>query len=347
MNPLKFVAPRTADPNHVRGTKAEEQVVHDLGRAFDDVPDIFLFHGLRFEAPRSAWEDDHAQIDHLILHRSGMVLIETKSTGDGTGEFHIDERGQWTRRSGGGGRGFNFESPITQANKQVDALRLHLGRADPPLLDKTAGVLQQKFNNFPILPLIAIANTAKVTGRGARKHDGVVMKTDQLVDRIREEIDSHRRASGLLSLLRDNAPDRGIYTLSDAAQQRICAYLLKHHRPTTVSVPPSPPLPPAPRPPASPPPAPPTPPAASAPPRTSRPEPLTCRHCRSINVQPVYRKDYCLLCDECARYTPLDRTCTRCGKEATIRKRGPEFFRACDKAGGCGAEVVFHASAGG
>ncbi|CAG1010980.1 hypothetical protein PHYC_03974 [Phycisphaerales bacterium] len=321
---MPFDEPRPANPDLARGWDAERDVAHDLGRAFADAPNVYLFHGLRFLAPQSAFADDYAQIDHLVLHPHGAVIIESKATGDGTGHFHIDGRGQWLRCPTSRQR-YSIESPEAQASKQAEALRTLLDRASAQLLDKLAGILQKRFRHFPILPLVAVARTARVTGPGATSPR--VMKAENVVETVRAEIDSHRKASGVIGLLLTNNPDRGVHTLDPAAMLKIVTFLLTQHVPAAARLA------------SQPPPLPPRPPQPAQ--RPLRPEALTCRHCRSINVAPVFRNDYCLQCGECGKYTPLERACTGCGKQATIRKRGTEFFRACDKEGGCGAEVVF------
>jgi hypothetical protein len=308
-----FSAEKPVDTTLARGWHAERQMAFYLARAFEPVQDVVVFNGLRFSVPGSA-PGDCAQIDHLVLHRHGAVIVESKATGDGTGEFHVDAMGQWTR-----GRGFNMTSPVAQAKVQADALRRLLSAAEPPLLDKVAGLVQQRFTNFPILPAVAISDKARLVGPGAQGLSDV-MKAERIVDVVRDEIALHRKHTGVLGAMREGGADRGTYNLSDAALDRISQYLLRHDLTT-------PRAPSAPKP------------MASS--ESRKLEALACRHCRSIRVTPVYRNDYCLLCDECNKYTPLDRLCVRCGKAATVRKRGAEFFRVCDKAGGCAAEVVF------
>ena len=52
--------------------------------AFADDPGVHVFHNLRLEVG-----SDAAQIDHLILHRGGAVIIESKSV---TSSVRINER---------------------------------------------------------------------------------------------------------------------------------------------------------------------------------------------------------------------------------------------------------------
>ncbi len=59
----------SADKFAKAGRAAEEQIVHYLRRAFADDKKILVFNNLRLE-----YEQDSAQIDHLILYRYGAVV---------------------------------------------------------------------------------------------------------------------------------------------------------------------------------------------------------------------------------------------------------------------------------
>ncbi|MGH7132900.1 MAG: hypothetical protein ACREJO_13240, partial [Phycisphaerales bacterium] len=94
--------------------------------------------------------------------------------------------------------------------------------------------------------------------------------------------------------------------------------------------------------------APPTQPQAAAGPttptridRVDRLEALSCAKCKSINVQVIYARDYCLKCAECNKFSSLAYTCPLCGKHATIRKDDPAYYRDCDHADGCRKQTVF------
>ena len=56
------------------GYNAEKQMAFYLKRAFQESDDIFVINDLRIEM-----NDDVAQIDHLIMHRFGFIVIESKS----------------------------------------------------------------------------------------------------------------------------------------------------------------------------------------------------------------------------------------------------------------------------
>jgi hypothetical protein len=55
--------------------RAEKQMAFYLKRAFRDDSEAWVFNDLRYQAD----DDDAAQIDHLVLHRSGFILVESKS----------------------------------------------------------------------------------------------------------------------------------------------------------------------------------------------------------------------------------------------------------------------------
>ena len=77
------------DPRHRAGAVAESQTAHYLHRRFKDEPDVHLLHDLRIEDREQPEHDGRVgvcQIDHLIVHRWGMFIVETKSV---TGEVRI------------------------------------------------------------------------------------------------------------------------------------------------------------------------------------------------------------------------------------------------------------------
>ncbi|MFD1732160.1 nuclease-related domain-containing protein [Deinococcus malanensis] len=64
-----------------------------MRRAYGSDPDVHVFHNLRFERGQEA-----AQIDHLVLHRSGAIIVESKSV---TSAVRINEREEWARQWNG------------------------------------------------------------------------------------------------------------------------------------------------------------------------------------------------------------------------------------------------------
>ena len=55
-----------------RGDVAEKQMAHYLKSAFGDANDNFVFHDLRIEL-----NGEFAQMDHLVLHPFGFIIVES------------------------------------------------------------------------------------------------------------------------------------------------------------------------------------------------------------------------------------------------------------------------------
>jgi hypothetical protein len=68
------------------GRAAEEQLAFYLRRAFAKDQDFIVFNGLRL-----GHNGDFAQIDHLVAHPYGVIVIESKSV---TTEVRVNEHGE-------------------------------------------------------------------------------------------------------------------------------------------------------------------------------------------------------------------------------------------------------------
>lgn len=65
---------RPSNPLLAAGFDAEAQMAFYLRRAFGDATDVFVFHDLRLSR-----NGERAQMDHLVFHRFGFVIVESKS----------------------------------------------------------------------------------------------------------------------------------------------------------------------------------------------------------------------------------------------------------------------------
>jgi Nuclease-related domain len=88
------------------GDAAEKQMGFYLRRRFADDLDIRVFNDLRIER-----QGEIAQVDHVVLHKHGMVIIESKSV---TGDVHINPHLEFVRVHGRKRAG--MPSPIQQAH---------------------------------------------------------------------------------------------------------------------------------------------------------------------------------------------------------------------------------------
>ena len=110
--------PASADAFVKAGLQAEAQMAFYLRRAFSNDPSVLILNGLRLEHA-----GDVAQIDHLVLHPYGAIIVESKSV---TSRLKVNERGEWTRWFGGAAKG--MPSPLLQAERQADFLESYLSR---------------------------------------------------------------------------------------------------------------------------------------------------------------------------------------------------------------------------
>ena len=87
---LKERTPRTPQ-NRFEAAEdaAEKQLAFYLNRAFGDTQDICVLNDLRV-----VHEGEVAQIDHLVIHRSGMAIIESKSVST---TISVNRQGEFTR----------------------------------------------------------------------------------------------------------------------------------------------------------------------------------------------------------------------------------------------------------
>ena len=109
------------------GRKAEEQMAFYLRRFFGSSADVDVLNYLRIDL-----NGEVAQMDHLVLHPFGLLIVESKSVSDGV---QITDDGQWMRWFNRKPSG--MASPITQAHLQGKLLK--------ELLEKT--VKQKGFSS--------------------------------------------------------------------------------------------------------------------------------------------------------------------------------------------------------
>ena len=284
------------------GRAAEEQVAFYLKRAFESCADARVFNGLRLTKG-----DDAAQLDHLILHRTGVIVIESKSV---TSEVVVNLQGEWARRWNGRLQG--MPSPVEQARRQGRFLKLYLQDHVDELLDRVFGVLQKQVGSMSLDLLVAISDGGLIQRAPGEKLDEVC-KADQLAGKAREIIDRRRRAASVFSLSME-----GGYWFTDRELTRITAFLRAQHRPLQ---------------------EPDSPPAPSVTPTPGAAE-LACRACGGADLEVLWGKfGYYLKCRTCRGNTPIKLTCSKCGGRCKVRKEGLRFLAECEA---CATSELFH-----
>ena len=338
---------RSPDPRQRAGDDAERQMAHYLHRAFQQHPSVFVLHGLRLRDEAQAEQDGSpgvCQIDHLLVHRRGIFIVESKSV---RGEVRVRDDGshgdEWTRVYRGREEG--MKSPILQAQRQADFLRAYLGHHDDRLLGRmpvglrtiervVAGSSQRGFDVMPIQIMVAISDGGTIRRIGGWKEDTkpfrvVLTKADLIPSKVDEELRRHRKGRNPLALPQGQY---GLWDMTEDEASGVADFLAEHHveRPTgSESATPT------------------------APDRQQRSSDSAkargnganaalpaCRHCSSIDLTANWGKfGYYWRCGACGKNTSMPTVCSSCGangrRDASprIRKQGPSYFRDCR---GCG-----------
>lgn len=322
---VKELEPQTfSDSLRRAGHEAESQLAHYLKRAFEDDPYKFVFNNLRIQR-----RDETAQLDHLILHRCGLIVVESKSV---AGEVAVNEHGEWTRWWNRQGRG--MPSPVLQARRQLDLLGALMQKHETELMEKGfLGLRQRTLSGMRRDVLVAISDGGRIT----RKLDvPEVVKADQVPDRIRETVEQARK--------------QGNFYFTDTELHRVRDFLLSRHVPTTAptqsqtadaaDMPLSPTTREAVGNPAlgRTPDAPAAPRADATAPASESQEPPRCRHCQSTDISIEYAHSYYIKCARCGGNTPIKVSCNECDAPARLRKKGAEFRVVC----AAGHERLYH-----
>ena len=317
---------RPSDRRERAGAAAEEQMTFYLHREFNGQPDVQVLHGLRLEDREQPEQDGSpgvCQIDHLVVHRWGMFIVESKSV---TEEVQIRPDGtggdEWIRVYRGRERG--MPSPIQQARRQSNILRglleghgeKLLGRM-PVGLRTAAKVIngsdQKTFRHTPIQLIVAVSDTGNI-----RRIDGwteprkrfrlFVCKADQVPNKIRREFRRHRQGSHMLR----PTDDYGLWTMETHEVERVARFLEERHVDRGKG-------------------------------RHARSVPgmkandAACKHCgaEDLHVAGFYY-GYYWRCGVCDGTTNMPTVCSSCGakgrrgKVVRIRKEGRKYFRDCE-----------------
>lgn len=319
-----------SDVRQVAGDRQEKDVAFYLRRAFKDDENILVLNDYRF-----VHNGEAAQIDHLVVHRTGFIVIESKSI---FGEVKVNAQGEWSRSYKGQWSG--MPSPIRQAELQMELLRDFLGDNVEQFLGKMLfGKVQQRvrFREWNVLCTVSSSCILHRKGMPSALSKQVV-KSEFIADEV-QKIGGYSRFD-LLS-------GKACFSLKE--MQQIGEFLLQHHQPkqesasqtdTGVSVNPSsaklyvPDSAPS---------------AATA--ETSSVQPavpktsvegtsvkpdiigLCCKKCGSEReLTALYGQyGYYVKCGICGTNTAMKIACPACGSRKTrVRKEGNKYWLQCE-----------------
>lgn len=286
------------DKFEMAGQKAESQMAFYLRRAFAEDPQVHVIHSLRLEH-----KGEVVQMDHLVMHPWGWILIESKSV---TTEVDINEHGEWSRKWNGHWQG--MPSPTRQVQRQLELFNALMDTVIPQVLVRRFAVFGDfKSREFQQHTFVAISDHGRITG--SLREQGV-LKADQVVDAVREAIKQTRKASRALLSLRTYAEfpaDR----LKELAE-----HLIGLHQPLRSS---HPVLSVAPK----------------APEQPHKEAPVVpevqfkryCRHCQGKHLEMLWGKyGYYFRCLDCQQNTAIGVLFPEFKEGYRVRKQGKHFF---------------------
>ncbi len=300
----QWEAKPTRDKRRLAGQEAEKQMAFYLRRRYAEVEEVLVYNDLRVERA-----GDVAQVDHLLLHRHGMIVIESKSV---SGRVRVNAEREFVRVWSRGSEG--MRSPILQARRQGELLRQVLVDHKHQLRNKKLlGLVQGGFKRCPIDVLVAISDGGRI--EGSRRGVPELFKAEQVVDEADKIIERHRRGARLLTEIDG---EWGLFSFERDEVERVAEFLLSQHTAGEEERA--------------------APAARVCKVATAEATAFECRGCASSNLEVRYGRSYYFKCLDCDANTPIKNTCDACAATTRTRKEKRQFFSECQA---CGTSVLF------
>ena len=304
---LKQIDNKSA-PTHLEkaGDEAEKQMAHYLKRAYQKSKDIHIINDLRL-----VLGDDTAQIDHLIVHRFGFIIIESKSVST---EVSYNELGEWRRTFKNKESG--MASPIKQAERQAELLHDFLQDRSDELFKKVL-LIKSSFSDFKFDVLVAVSDSG-IINRAENIVFAEVHKADQITDVINKITKGYAATNNnLLSLKMNNH-------FANSSMKKIVSCLVNSHQPKTLGVKES---------------------KGEYKTNTIKPKEnieaaiqktvendKVCGKCKSDNIEIKHgRYGYYFTCRNCNGSTSINVKCKDSSCNVRLRKQKLNFYKECEK----------------
>lgn len=326
---IKELDPINLDDKYSKaGHEAEKQMAYYLKHKYFDSKTIHIINNLRFN-----WLDDFTQIDHLVIHDYGMIIIESKSVST---KVKYNEYQEWFRLWNNHWEG--MLNPVEQAERQANNLKNFLNTNREILLKKVFGKTIASFDKMPVDCIVAISDKCKDIIRTKIVDYSNVCKADLVTKKIDATIAGYKKDDSALSL---KVPWR----VSDASKERIKNFLLESHTPikenskksveknednfqavqnvaaTSLSF-------------------------SNGQPEEEKEKIYTlteCPDCRG-NLSIIWGakyKNYYWKCNNCGKNIPIKEICPECKQKLKIRKQKSDYFIYCQS---CQLEAHYHRS---
>jgi hypothetical protein len=158
------------------GDNSEKQMAFYLKRAFVNEEKIIILNDLRIIV-----NDEVAQIDHLIVHAFGFIVIESKSV---TTEVSVNKYGEWCRVYNNQKKG--MPSPIKQAERQIEILKALLDNHAHEIFKENFfnKLIKPKFSNYNFDVFIAISDNGMIERESETQVENIV-KAEQITDKVK------------------------------------------------------------------------------------------------------------------------------------------------------------------
>jgi len=275
------------------GFEAEKQMSFYLKRAFSERDDLYVINDLRLHVDK-----EYAQIDHLVLHKYGFIIIESKSVTD---TIAINEYGEWKRIYHNQESG--MPSPIQQVKRQIDILKKFL------ITKKSKGI-----DKFPYDTLVAISDN------GIIKRDNIelneICKADSIPEQIENIVQGYTKESKkFLSF-------KKIHTFSKENINTLAKFLVESHIPKEKKAnakakakkeTPKTPIKPK---------------KILSPKKASLAQ--KCTKCQSSDISIEYgRYGYYFKCKKCQSNRKIDLKCNYSSCKPKLKKEKEKFYKTC------------------
>ena len=316
---MKSVDPKVSSDKFTKaGLAAEKQMAFYLKRAFTDKEDIFILNDIRLER-----NGEVAQIDHLIIHSYGFIIIESKSV---SSKVSVNKHAEWKRIYNNKESG--MRSPIQQAKIQASFLTAYLNAKGNTLFKKSIVdkvIANPKYEYYKFDVLVAISDT------GIIERDSIdlpeVLKADAVPDQILELI-AIAKKDMLKALVNPFAISEGYRFRSDTIK-KIANFLIAMHKPAKNQ---------------------------NNEATIVQEESITygkktevlkdtkkiicqCTKCKSQNLEVKFGHNYYFKCLDCDNNIPIKHTCNTPSCKPKTKKRKLQFFKTCET---CGIEELFY-----
>jgi len=260
-----------------------------------------VLNGIRLEE-----DNDAAQIDHLIIHPNGMIIVGCKSV---RGKLQLKEDGQWVRWYGNQSKGMG--SPVKQAEMQINFLRKYLN-------NKSKND-HNFYDHFPIEILIAISNDGLFL---PPKNNPNAAPEVCKMDMINERIDEIRKHSIGFTLSEKNMSQISEFLVvinkplskTSAILNEVTPEPLREVRPVSLKTEEG----------------------------TAKYEVTSqniCKHCGGEKLELTFGRSYYFRCLDCDKNTSIINRCNICNRTEKIRKEKNKFFTECQN---CNTSKLFH-----